>query len=140
MFAKKHKLNFKNKKNCSLTRQGFTLVELLLVMAIIGILVSTISLAMSSSRQRARVTASIKLGNGIISEAAYCYLNNKTINTPGFGVTICPGAGTWPKLPKQCTYSSTTLDQSHPLEIKCKTDTITCTLTSGKCEKKLLNP
>ena len=121
--------------------EGFTLIELLLVMAIIGILAGTIALGMSSSRQRARTTAVLKLGNNILAETADCYLNNKTIegSISSTGVVngkICAGASNWPVLPKQCVYDTLPkINGPYELKIKCNDQTVTCNIQTNRCEK-----
>jgi len=128
--------NIKFRKN----RKGFTLVELLLVMAIIGILAGIIMIGMSSSRKRSKVTAALETANSVKSELAHCYLNNATVDNWGNastgGGTICPGAGDWPDLSKtKCTYGGYT--STHILTINCPDNddaTITCNIPEGKCE------
>ncbi len=120
--------------------EGFTLVELLLVMAIIGILAGTIALGMSSSRQRARTTATLKLGNNILAETADCYLNNKEIsgatNNESGGGTICAGNGTWPALPKQCSYTTyPKINGPYDLVMQCNNEIIICNIQTSRCIK-----
>ncbi len=121
---------------------GFTLIELLLVMAIIGILAGTITIGMKASRQRARVTAALKLGNNILAEAADCYLKNGTFGVPtpttGGGLICGTGSGTWPAPPKQCSYgsfNSNTLKNGGPFTIVCGSDTVTCNISDSRCVK-----
>ena len=124
----------KKSKQVSLSaKRGFTLVELLLVMAIVGILAGALMMGISSSRKRARATSALKTANGITAELADCYLNNKTVDT-SFNTSnaICPGAGNWPNI-NGCTYSGY---NSNVLTIDCLSGyaTITCDVAEGNCE------
>ncbi len=123
----------KNKRTYLFAKQGFTLVELLLVMAIVGILAGALMMGISSSRKRAKVTSALKTANGITAELADCYLNNKTVDT-SFNTSnaICPGAGNWPDI-NGCTYGSYSGDV---LTINCLSGyaTITCKIADGNCK------
>jgi len=121
-------------------KKGFTLIEMLLVMAIISILAGTIMVGMSSTRKRARVTSALKTANGVTAELAHCYLNNKTVISPtntqdGGGGQICQGAGNYPKLAKGCVYNGYS---GNKLKIDCTNNggvIITCDVVKGKCSK-----
>ncbi len=86
----------KNKKADWSAKQGFTLVELLLVMAIIGILAAVIFAAISPARQRARLTNFKEQMNSINTAATMCVDAGGTINTsltPGGSNDICTPNG-----------------------------------------------
>ena len=60
-------------------KRGFTLVELLLVMAIIGILAGVIFMAISPARKRARVTNFKEQVNSVNTAATLCVDSGGTI-------------------------------------------------------------
>ncbi len=95
----------KNKKACLPARQGFTLVELLLVMAIIGILAGVIFMAISPARQRARLTNFKEQMNSINTAATLCVDGGGTITNgavPGTGTVCGAGSQTLPTI-KTCS-------------------------------------
>ena len=134
----KLKNNVVKRRSLLFNKKGFTLVELLLVMAIIGILAGIIMIGMSSSRKRAKVTSALKVANGVTAELADCYLNNKEVASPsaGGGGQICVGAGNYPELDNlNCSYDSYT--SNNVLTINCSVNNnaiITCDVTKGNCK------
>lgn len=99
-------------KNC---REGFTMIEILLVMAIISILSTIVFASIGNQRQRARLanaTSSVKSATTI---ATTCHAMGGDISNPGVdnrdgdGKYICSGVMQvdnvlWPKLPESCSY------------------------------------
>ncbi len=126
-------------KNMFIKKNAFTLIEILLVMAVIGILSSVILVGMGAFRKKARVSAALKTAESATAELAYCYLNNNTIvwwaNETNGGGTICSGAGEWPSLTAHCQYFGHN-EAQHEFSIKCNDNqhTITCNYADGKCE------
>ncbi len=127
-------------------KKGFTLVELLLVMAIIGILAGVIMVGMGSSRKKARVTSALKTADSIVAEAAECYLKNGTFSGPsdnnlGGGVICVGGSSVWPELAKKCDYTNISV-ANFTFDIVCNKsgknpegDVIQCSVENASCIK-----
>jgi prepilin-type N-terminal cleavage/methylation domain-containing protein len=65
----------------SKNKKGFTLVELLLVMAIIGILAGIIFISIGPARKRARITAFKKAMQDVATAATLCIDSGSDLNT-----------------------------------------------------------
>lgn len=101
----------KNKKS------GFTLIELMVAIAIIGILAAVVMTSLSSYGDRARATNALRIAENIMPAAMECSIRNQniTVNFPGStgdgsngspnaGGEICSGSMvTWPALDKSST-------------------------------------
>ena len=134
----------KSSKACLSARQGFTLTELLLVMAIIGILAGVIMVGMGSSRKKARVTSALKTADSVLAEAAECYLKNGTFNqwindSSGTGPICVGSSGQWPELVSKCAYSNFNAS-AFTFEIICNqtsngNDVISCDVANASCVK-----
>ncbi len=74
-------------------KKGFTLVELLLVMAIIGILAGIIFISIGPARKRARITAFKKTMQDIATAATLCVDSGGTIQPAAAGAetALCSG-------------------------------------------------
>ncbi|PIE00112.1 MAG: hypothetical protein CSA81_14075 [Acidobacteria bacterium] len=119
-------------------KAGFTLVELLLVIAIIGILASVIFLNMGSMRQRAKAVAALENQKGVMGIAVDCYLHNKNITPPGSGSlgggSICEdGTTPWPEIDRSCQYAGGTVNG---WTVDCSEGryVINCDATTGGCK------
>jgi len=111
---------------CEVSRQGFTLVELLTVIAVIGILAGVIMVGMSSARSRARLAAAQQTAQSIMPFVAECYVKNSagTFTEPASetgGGTPCSDAANYPVLnggnngpTKSCYYSRLSSGRSAP--------------------------
>lgn len=90
---------FKEKK------KGFTLVELLMIIALIGIMSAVILVALQSVKKKAKETAAKTAIASASQSGGMCYKNGGTITSYVPGTAICTGAvpsvnATWPELPK----------------------------------------
>ena len=85
-----------------LTNKGFTLMELLLTMAIIAILAGAILISLSSQRKKANQAKLLAELSGVIQPMLMCKSDNEDIDSPNGsagGGNICQGEsayGTWP--------------------------------------------
>ena len=91
--------------------KGFTLVELLVVIAIIGILAAVVLVSLSSQRNKANESASLQSVKSAMPYAADCVLRNVSVPAKtGNGSTataVCAGAPNWPVLSGTCVYGGT---------------------------------
>jgi len=84
----------KNKKE-----KGFTLVELLLVIAIIGILASILMVGMGAWRKKTKAVSVMETNRSALGYAIECYLRDKELSQPGSDKNICSGSSIkWPAL------------------------------------------
>ena len=104
---RKNKNHMKNKKIFTLSKplsskEGFTLMELLLTMAIIAILAGAILISLSSQRKKANQAKLLSEFSGVIQPTYMCKSDGGQINAPvgtNGGGDICDlstNYGTWP--------------------------------------------
>ncbi len=85
------------------TKNGFTLVELMVAIAIIGILAAVVLVSLSGMRAKARAANALRAGDSILPAFVECSLRGQTIanygNNQNGGQEICSASGfTWPSL------------------------------------------
>jgi len=118
----------KNKKYS----KGFTLVELLVVIAIIGILAAVVLVSLSSQRNKANESASLQSAKSAMPYAADCILRNVAVPVAAAGSAVCPGAPVWPALSGTCAYGGTA--STNVTISGCGTGrTITCVYDTQSC-------
>lgn len=87
---------------------GFTLIELMLVVLMIGILVTVVVVTMADSRKKATYSSFMTVMNSTLAAAASCVNDNGTLSGGASGAYICnpPGSATtsavWPAMPQGC--------------------------------------
>jgi len=92
--------------------RGFTLIEILLVIAIIAILATIVFVGTAGQRQRARMTGAVASVKSAMTPAMACISLDGEIQEPAEtgGNAICSGSSeisesiTWPVLPNNCFY------------------------------------
>lgn len=83
--------------------KGFTLIELMVVIAIIAILAAAILVGVSGQRKKARETRVLSEVSGVIQPMLMCWSDGGFPYPPSYfgGNNICrnlPAYGTWPKI------------------------------------------
>jgi prepilin-type N-terminal cleavage/methylation domain-containing protein len=107
-------------------KKGFTLVELLLVMVIIGILGGVIFVSVGNQRQKAKLNAVMQTAKGSHAISRECYFRTSAINIPNDTKNpsneICPGSKTeWmPITVDECSYTTSGIPASEYYEIVCE--------------------
>ena len=130
-------------------KKGFTLVELLVVIAIIGILASVVLVSLTSAREKAQRASALASLSSMMPELIVCDDDGGFARTNTTATNVCttvinnatPLAGhnvTWPTLSGSWVYGNPTgtlaLDTYVYTATKATQATITCTLLTGSCD------
>jgi prepilin-type N-terminal cleavage/methylation domain-containing protein len=96
---------YKKNKNQIINNQGFTLIELMTVMAIIGILASAIMISLSVQKRRAASGKVLTEMSAVMQNIYLCKSDDGTVEIPTTGGDVCsfngvanPNYGQWPAL------------------------------------------
>jgi len=128
-----------------INKKGFTLVELLVVVSIIGILAGIVLVSLNSGRERTRRASLQSTLSSIITVANMCVNDSGTITAPDSatlgGGPICAGVSnditeTWPGLTHitGVTYQYLTTDQTTiTAGINGEPPVVTCTVATSSC-------
>ena len=114
-------------------KKAFTFVELLIVIAIIGVLAAVIFVRVSNSSSQSKTAAALQTMRSILPYATECYMKTSSLNTPAKDAYVCGSSGaTFPDLNNAKTgyiYNGGTVSSYSALGDK----TITCDAATAKC-------
>lgn len=127
-------------------KNGFTLIEILLVIVIIGIIGGIIFVALGNQRNRARFTSARATASSLIPMIQEClfnqeplrgYTNDRATGYSGLGTMndkICNGSITqWPELAvEECGYN---IVSQYSFSVNCGSSigSVTCDAGTGQC-------
>lgn len=133
----------KKQKFPTSNKQGFTLIEILLVIAIIAILASAILVGISGQRERARTSKVLMELSATLQPMMMCWSDSNSVDTtPNNNENICngiPSYGTWPNLSSSgWSYNSQNINNiTHIFTFTATngSDSIRCSSTTDSCEE-----
>jgi len=85
-----------NKKAIPKSRQAFTLIELLIIIAIMGILLSVVLITLNTARNRAKDNSFKTIAKSIQTGLVSCCINSETALGNTVNQPICAGGGNYP--------------------------------------------
>ena len=130
-----------------INQKGFTLVELMTVMAIIGILAVTIIVSLQNYKERSQVDKLLAEMSAAVEKAYLCWADDGKVNLPGTngGNDICGLSseyGQWPQIDSSAfsviNSSSSSINSWHIKLTPTKSDgeQICCSSKNNRCVKQ----
>lgn len=123
-------------------KHGFTLIEILLIVAIIAILATIVLVSVNQSRKNARINNAKTSLRTVLPIVVSCLDSGKQVNNPSAGNLICqsglPGSF-WPNLSWSYQYGAFNLTNSNNCSFQVSTneDTtnpLTCSCATQICQ------
>jgi len=116
-------------------KKGFTLIEILVAIAIVGILAAVVLVSMQSYGAKARLSRAMAQASSVISSLVSCAGNG---GTPSFSGQICSlgsGYGDWPTFPSGYSVNSSdwTSASSWYFSVTGESQTICCNSKMNSC-------
>lgn len=123
-------------------KKAFTLIELLIIIAIIGILMSAILISVNQARKNARINSAKTSIQSVLSAIIACKDGGGAIASPVANNNICNpvSAGLanakWPTLPSSYNYASGTYNSNNCSFAISNSDTadLVCSCVSQTCK------
>lgn len=142
-----------SKMTCSNFRKGFTLIEMLTVIAIIAILSAVVLVSTQSAMTQSRKASALTSAESVLPELVTCQddegeaitgatpvaLNRICCEDTGCGSFVSGHSATWPEIRNGWNYSNAAGlvsdgTYSFLLTNDAGTDTITCSMAGNRCE------
>jgi len=114
---------------------GFTLIEIMVTIAIIGILAAVVMVSMSSYAKKARASRALAQASSVIPSMISCWGNGGTVNSSGQICSLGSGYGSWPTLPSGYSFSGVTgtSSSSFYFSVTGESQTICCNSAMNSC-------
>ena len=147
---KKHILKIYNKKFTRFSRRGFTLIELMIVIAIIGILAGVVTVSMKSSVDKSKRASALTSAASVLPELVTCEDDGGTVSAPSGNTRICSASGhenaNWPDITAKTgwAYGSTNGTLALGNYVFCLTKSgenpIKCSMAKNDCDQAVSCP
>jgi len=120
------------------TNFGFTLIEIMVAIAIVGILAAVVLVQFSSYGKKARASRALAQASSVMSAMYSCWGNGGDVTS---GTNICSlgsSYGTWPVLPSGYSYSGNSITKAQSaspwaFSVTGESQTICCNSRMNSC-------